>query len=48
MRIYYAYNAPYEKGKNEPYNRPKGQTQGRKPSQKERIIILGIHYDALG
>ena len=44
MRNDYAYIIASEKGKDQPYARSKGQTQGRKPSQKERIIVLGLRY----
>ena len=45
MRIYYAYNPPYEEGENEPYNRSQGETQRRTFSQKGRIIPFGIYHN---
>jgi hypothetical protein len=46
MRIYYAYNVPYEKGKNKPYNRPQSKAKRRAPSQEERIKFIRFHHNA--
>jgi len=37
--------SPYEKGENEPYNRPKGKTQRRTAGQERRIKSFRFYHD---
>ena len=46
MRNKYAYNAPYEKGKNEPYDRSRGQAQRGATSQEGRIKFIRLYHDS--